>query len=111
MHRKNYSDDYATLIDDEVKNILIECENQCEGILREHFDKLELVAETLLKTEKIDAETFLKLMADDYVPEADSEEENASSAETEVSAAEASAEEVAESEPDDSAEQSDSDGN
>ena len=68
-HTKNYSDEYATLIDDEVKRILIECESQCTQLLKEHNDKLVLIAETLIKNEKINSADFLKLMADDYKPD------------------------------------------
>ncbi len=68
-HTKNYSDEYATLIDDEVKNIIVECENRCEEILKEHHDKFVLVAETLIKQEKVDSELFKKLMDENYSDE------------------------------------------
>ena len=73
-HTKNYSDAYATQIDDEIKNIVLECENKCRAILEEHKDKLVIVAETLIKKEKINRELFLKLMDDNYDPDSDVEE-------------------------------------
>lgn len=73
-HTKNYSDAYATQIDDEIKNIVLECENKCRAILEEHKDKLVIVAETLIKKEKINRELFLKLMDDNYDPDSDIEE-------------------------------------
>ena len=65
-HTKNYSDSYATQIDDEIKNIVIDCESKCREILEEHKDKLVLVAETLIDKEKIHKDLFLKLMDDNY---------------------------------------------
>ncbi len=68
-HTKNYSDAYATQIDDEIKNIVIDCENKCRELLEEHHDKLVLVAETLINKEKIGKDIFLKLMDENYNPE------------------------------------------
>jgi len=68
-HSKNYSETYATQIDDEIKRIMTECYDKCENILTEHNDKLVLIAETLIKNEKITGETFLKLMDENYNPD------------------------------------------
>ncbi len=73
-HTKNYSDSYATQIDDEIKRILLECEEKCHNLLTEHFDKLTIIGETLIKNEKIDKETFLKLMDENYDPSKEVEE-------------------------------------
>lgn len=79
-HTKNYSDTYATQIDDEIKSILLDCEKKCRDILEEHNDKLVLVAETLMEKEKIDRALFLKMMGDNFSPEEEvtSEEKNTS---------------------------------
>lgn len=76
-HTQNYSDSYATAIDDEIKNIVLECEKRCADILKEHMDKLTLVGETLIKEEKINKEKFLQLMDENYDPDAVAEEEPA----------------------------------
>ena len=73
-HSKNYSETYATTIDDEIKRIMTECYAKCENILTEHNDKLTLIAETLVNEEKISGETFLKLMDENYNPDDVSEE-------------------------------------
>ena len=65
---KNFSDFYAQQIDDEIKRIVTECEARCTELLKEHNDKLVLIAETLIKDEKIDKEKFLQLMDDNYTP-------------------------------------------
>ena len=95
-HSKNYSETYATTIDDEIKRIMTECYNKCESILTEHNDKLVLIAERLIEKEKISGETFLKLMDENYNPDeeaveaavtedgADAEEIEATATETET---------------------------
>ena len=70
-HTKNYSEAYANTIDDEVKRILTDCYALCEKILTEHNDKLVLIAETLIKNEKISGARFLELMDENYDPEND----------------------------------------
>ncbi len=74
---KNYSDSYATIIDEEVKRILSECFERCEELLTVHNDKLVLIAETLIKEEKIGKEKFLQLMDENYVPVVEEEAEEA----------------------------------
>ncbi len=73
-HSKNYSEAYATQIDDEIKRIMTECFDKCEKILTEHNDKLVLVAEELIEKEKISGERFMKLMDESYDPAMDVEE-------------------------------------
>ncbi len=74
-HTKNYSEAYANQIDDEVKRILTECYAECERLLTVHNDKLTLIAETLIKKEKINGARFLELMDENYNPENDKEDE------------------------------------
>ena len=70
-HTKNYSETFATEIDTEIKKIIEDCEKRCEEILLEHKDKLILIAETLIKNEKINGARFLELMDENYDPEND----------------------------------------
>ena len=62
---RSYSEEYANLIDEEVKAIVDEQYRRCEALLREHDDKLELIAHTLLEYDRIDGKTFQKLMSSD----------------------------------------------
>jgi cell division protease FtsH len=73
-HSKNYSETYATQIDDEIKRIMTECFDKCEKLLTDHNDKLVLVAEELIKKEKISGERFMQLMDEGYDPANDVEE-------------------------------------
>ena len=66
---KNYSEDSASRIDAEIERIMRAAYAKTEKILTEHFDKLELVANTLLEKEKLTGEEFLSLMNDGKLPE------------------------------------------
>ena len=53
MHSRDYSDDTARVIDEEVERILREQEQRCREVLREHRNALDLVARGLLEHETI----------------------------------------------------------
>ena len=72
---RNYSETVASDIDSEVKKIITSSYDKCQEILTTHDDKLVLVAEYLIKHEKVDADIFVKLMEGTYVEP--SEEETA----------------------------------
>ena len=55
---KEYSEETAGVIDEEVKSIIDAAYNKAESILREHIDKLHSVAGVLLEKEKIDGDEF-----------------------------------------------------
>ena len=55
---KEYSEETAGIIDEEVKSIADFAYKKAESILREHIDKLHSVAGVLLEKEKIDGEEF-----------------------------------------------------
>ena len=61
-HMRDYSETVAAEIDTEVSKIITGCYKRTTEILTEHMDKLHKVAEYLFKNEKIDGETFRKLM-------------------------------------------------
>ncbi len=58
---KNYSEQTASIIDAETKNIIDKAYKRAEDILKEHIDKLHVVAGILLEKEKIDGEEFAKV--------------------------------------------------
>ena len=55
---KNYSEETAAMIDEEVKVIIDKAYNRAKEILASHIDKLHIVAGILLEKEKIDGEEF-----------------------------------------------------
>ena len=55
---KEYSEETAGIIDEEVKRIIDSAYSKAEEILKEHVDKLHSVAGVLLEKEKIDGDEF-----------------------------------------------------
>ena len=64
----SYSENVAAEIDNEIRSIVEDAYNDCEKLLREHMDKLELIAHYLMKHEKIDGSNFDKLMKGELDP-------------------------------------------
>ena len=58
---KNYSEEVASLIDEEVKRIIDEAYRRCEQMLQEHMDILDRVAAYLLEHETMSGEAFEKV--------------------------------------------------
>ncbi|MDR0821802.1 MAG: ATP-dependent zinc metalloprotease FtsH [Oscillospiraceae bacterium] len=59
---KNYSDNVASEIDSEIRLLIETSYTKAEDILKANVDKLHIVAEYLLKNEKISGDDFDKLM-------------------------------------------------
>ena len=57
-HSKEYSEETAGIIDEEVKKIIDNAYASAENILRSNVDKLHAVASVLLEKEKIDGDEF-----------------------------------------------------
>ena len=62
MSSKEYSDDTARVIDEEVERILREQEQRCRDTLHEHRNGLDLIARALLERETIDGAEVLRLI-------------------------------------------------
>jgi cell division protease FtsH len=62
MHTRDYSDDTARVIDEEVERILREQEQRCREILTENRKGLDLVARALLEHETIDGNEVTRLI-------------------------------------------------
>ena len=61
---RNYSETVAAKIDSVVGGIIMDAYNRCTELLKDHSDKLEIVAEYLIKHEKIGEKDFADLMED-----------------------------------------------
>ncbi len=85
-HARNYSESVAAQIDEEVKNIIETAYTDCADILNANMDKLHLLANYLLKFEKIDGADFEKLMkgeiTEDILVDAPPESNNSAEPET-----------------------------
>ncbi len=60
--QKNYSDKIAEVIDDEVRRLIETAYSRATRILEDHRRALDLVAQTLVKEETIEADQFEKLL-------------------------------------------------
>ena len=61
---KNYSEEVAAKIDNEMRSIIDKAYYKAETLLKENMDKLHKVAEALLEKETLDAEQFNEIIAE-----------------------------------------------
>ena len=59
---RNYSETVATEIDREIRKLIDSAYEKCKNILVAHDDQLRLVAEYLIRKEKVDDKEFISLM-------------------------------------------------
>ena len=71
---KNYSEQTANKIDEEVHRIITEAYKKTEDILNSHMSKLHETAAYLLKHEKMSGDVFAEVMAGTYVEPIEAEE-------------------------------------
>src|SRR6266545_219848 len=64
VHTRDYSDDTARVIDEEVERILREEEDRARKVLSEHRPGLEAVAQALLVSETLDGDEVARLVDD-----------------------------------------------
>ena len=66
---QNYSDTIAYEIDTEIQRIIKECYERARQIITENRDKLELIAQTLMEVETLNAEQIRHLVKTGELPE------------------------------------------
>ncbi|PKM85438.1 MAG: hypothetical protein CVU86_02190 [Firmicutes bacterium HGW-Firmicutes-11] len=107
--RKNYSEEMAKEIDEEIRSIIETGFDRAESLLSENVDKLHLVAGVLLELETLDAAQFEALVSGEKTPDqliSDTKEQEKN---TEAANAKEAAEHLAEMEAQDQAESIDGD--
>ena len=62
MHTRDYSDDTARVIDEEVQRILTDQEDRCRKLLTDHRNALDLIARSLLEHETINGDEVGRLV-------------------------------------------------
>ncbi|RKJ81498.1 MULTISPECIES: ATP-dependent zinc metalloprotease FtsH [unclassified Pyramidobacter] len=87
---RNYSDQIAFAIDEEVRKIVEECYVRVKNLLSENRDKVDLVAETLLEREVMDGHDLAVLLGEEE-PVPEKPEEKPASEGTDVPAPEGTA--------------------
>ncbi len=84
-HVNNYSEATSARIDEQIEKMMRKAYSQTESILKTHYDKLELVAETLINNEKISGDQFTQLMENGFIAdEKVSENEEVQAEDTEI---------------------------
>ena len=61
-HTRNYSEQIASQIDNEVHEIISESFEKCKNILSSHIEEVHTLANYLIEHEKIDGDDFVKLV-------------------------------------------------
>lgn len=68
-NEQNYSDKIAYEIDVEIQTIIKDCYARAKNLLTEHRDKLDIIANTLLEVETLDAEQIKHLVDHGRLPD------------------------------------------
>jgi cell division protease FtsH len=74
---RNYSEDVARQIDDEVRSIVDRCRQRASDLLTTHRDKLDAVVAALLERETLNRDEFLAVLAGEQLPPVKFEEDSA----------------------------------
>ncbi len=68
MHERQYSDDTAKIIDDEVESLIGEAADRARIVIKGNLDKLKALKDALLKHETLEADTVIKLLDGSKLP-------------------------------------------
>ena len=66
---RNYSEEVAAEIDGEIRRIIGNAYASARTILSEHIDQLHMIAQYLIRNEKINGNTFIQLMKGELIPD------------------------------------------
>jgi cell division protease FtsH len=73
-HVRNYSENVASQIDEEIERLITEAYERTEKILTEHIDKLHELAALLLEKDKVEKDEFYRLMSGEKFEESVSDD-------------------------------------
>jgi cell division protease FtsH len=62
MHEKEYSDETAKLIDDEVERLINEAASRARAVIKANRKYLDKLKDALLKDETVEADNVLKIL-------------------------------------------------
>ena len=68
VHEREYSDDTAKLIDEEVESLITEAANRAREVIKANMSKLEDLKVALLKKETVEAEEVEKILSGSRMP-------------------------------------------
>lgn len=61
-HTRNYSEEIASVIDEEIRAIMEQAHSTAERILRGHTEQVERVVKALIERERLDGDEFQRLL-------------------------------------------------
>ncbi len=70
VHERQYSDETAKVIDDEVEDLISEAAVRAKDVIKANMDKLEKLKKLLLEKETVEADEILKLFEGSVMPKA-----------------------------------------
>ena len=68
MHEREYSEDTAKIIDQEVESLIIEAANRARAVIKANLKQLEVLKERLIEKETVDAEEVAEVLAGAKLP-------------------------------------------
>jgi cell division protease FtsH len=70
VHERQYSDETAKVIDDEVESLITEAANRARSVIKVNLHKLEDLKNALLDKETVEAQEVVKLLDGSHMPKA-----------------------------------------
>jgi cell division protease FtsH len=70
VHERQYSDETAKIIDDEVESLITEAANRARTVVKANLAKLEKLKDALLEKETVEAKEVLKILDGSHLPKA-----------------------------------------
>jgi cell division protease FtsH len=70
VHEREYSDDTAKLIDQEVEALITEAGQRARAVIKANMDKLEALKDRLLEKETVEAEEVTEVFKGAVLPKA-----------------------------------------
>jgi cell division protease FtsH len=70
VHERQYSDETAKIIDDEVESLITEAANRARTVVKANLAKLEKLKDALLEKETVEANEVLKILDGSHLPKA-----------------------------------------
>jgi cell division protease FtsH len=70
VHERDYSDETAKVIDDEVENLITEAANRARAVIKANLHYLRALKDKLLEKETVDAEEVKEIFEGSHLPKA-----------------------------------------
>nr|MCW1908347.1 cell division protein FtsH [Candidatus Saccharibacteria bacterium] len=70
VHERQYSDETAKVIDDEVESLITEAANRANMVIKSNLPKLDALKDRLLEKETVEAEEVLEILKGAVMPKA-----------------------------------------